>query len=113
MLDFRFCDDFFTGYGVDDNNCLSYYHGGYHSVENYLSQTNMANEGVWGTDLEISLLAHMLDMVVWVAFFPKGIDHSLSVSKDVTILVIITMLSLKYCPVCDVYANMMFVLTSE
>ena len=64
-----------TGYGVDDNNCLSYYHGGYHSVENYLAQTNMANEGVWGTDLEISLLAHMLDIVVWVAFldclFPK------------------------------------------
>ena len=49
----------------------------------------MANEGAWGTDLEMSLLAHMLDIVVcsykagqfWIACFPKGIDHSLP--KDV------------------------------
>ena len=45
----------------------------------------MANEGAWGTDLEMSLLAHMLDIVVysykagqfWIACFPKGIDHLL------------------------------------
>ena len=75
-----------TGRGVDGhNNYLSYYHGGYHSVENYLVRTNMADDGTWGTDLEMSLLAHMLDIVVysykagqlWIACFPKGIDHSL------------------------------------
>ena len=75
-----------TGRGADGhNNYLSYYHGGYRSVENYLARTNMANEGAWGTDLEMSLLAHMLDIVVysykagqfWIACFPKGIDHSL------------------------------------
>ena len=75
-----------TGRGIDGhNNYLSYYHGGYSSVENYLCRTNMANEGAWGTDLEMSLLAHMLDIVVysykagqfWIACFPKGIDHSL------------------------------------
>ena len=73
-----------TGRGVDGHN-LSYYHDGYCSVENYLAQTNMANEGAWGTDLEMSLLAHMLDIAVYsykagqfrIACFPKGIDHSL------------------------------------
>ena len=81
--------ELWIGRGVDgDNNHLSYYHGGYRSVENYLARTNMANEGAWGTDLEMSLLAHMLDIVVysykagqfWIACFPKfpkGIDHSL------------------------------------
>ena len=75
-----------TGRGADGhNNYLSYYHGGYRSVEIYLARTNMANEGAWGTDLEMSLLAHMLDIVVysykagqfWIACFPKGIDYSL------------------------------------
>ena len=55
-----------TSRGVDGhNNYLSYYHGGYCSVENYLARTNMANEGAWGTDLEMSLLAYMLDIVVY------------------------------------------------
>ena len=55
-----------TGRGADGhNNYLSYYHGGYRSVENYLARTNMANEGAWGTDLEMSLLAHVLYIVVY------------------------------------------------
>ena len=34
-----------TGRGIDGhNNYLSYYHGDYHRVENYLARTNMANE---------------------------------------------------------------------
>ena len=76
-----------TGRGADEHrNYLTYYHGGYHSVEDYLTRTSMAEEGTWGTDFEMCLLAHMLNTVVysykagqyWIACFPKGIDHALS-----------------------------------
>ena len=51
-----------TGCGADGhNNYLSCYHGSYRSIENYLARTNMANKGTWGTDFEMSLLAHILD----------------------------------------------------
>ena len=75
-----------TGYGADGHqNYLAYYHGGYSSVENYLARTRKAMSGAWGTDFEMTLLAHLLDTVVysykagqfWIACFPKGIDHSL------------------------------------
>ena len=75
-----------TGIGADGhNNYLTYYHGGYRSIENYLARTDMAVSGTWGTDFEMTLLAHLLDTVVysykagqfWIACFPKGIDHSL------------------------------------
>ena len=75
-----------TGHGADGHhNYLTYYNGGYHSVEDYLTRTSMDVEGSWGTDFEMTLLAHMLDTVVysykagefWAACFPKGIDHSL------------------------------------
>ena len=75
-----------TGHGADRHrNYLTHYHGGYHSVEDYLTRTCMATEGTWGTDFEMCLLAHMLDTVVysykagefWIACFPKGIDHAL------------------------------------
>ena len=75
-----------TGRGADGHhNYLTYYHGGYNSVEDYLTRTSMASVGEWGTDFEMCLLAHMLDTVVysykagqfWIACFPKGIDHSL------------------------------------
>ena len=75
-----------TGRGADGHhNYLTYYHGGYNSVEDYLTRTSMASVGEWGTDFEMCLLAHMLDTVVysykagqfWIACFLKGIDHSL------------------------------------
>ena len=78
--------NFLTGYGANGHqNYLAYYHGGYSSVENYLTRTRMAMSGTWGTDFEMTLLAHLLDMVVysykagqyWIAYFPKEIDHSL------------------------------------
>ena len=76
-----------TGRGADGHrNYLTYYHGGYHSVEDYLNRTSMAEEGTWGTDFEMCLLAHMLGTVVysykagqyWIACFPRGIDHASS-----------------------------------
>ena len=75
-----------TGHGADGHrNYLTYYHGGYHSVEDYLTRTCMATEGTWGTDFEMCLLAHLLDTIVysykagefWIACFPNGIDHAL------------------------------------
>ena len=55
------------------------------SVDDYLTRTDMASSGTWGTDFEITLLAHMLDTIVysykagqyWIACTPHGIDHSL------------------------------------
>ena len=109
-----------TGRGAEGHrNYLTYYHGGYHSVEDYLTRTSMAEEGTWGTDFEMCLLAHMLNTVVhsykagqyWIACFPKGIDHALSedVSKrslynnnytNTTQVTILTLL-LGYYPECD------------
>ena len=75
-----------TGLGVDGHqNYLTYYNGGYSSVENYLTRTDMAMSGTWGTDFEMTLLVHMLDTIVysykagqyWIACSPHGIDHSL------------------------------------
>ena len=105
------------GRGADGHrNYLTYYHGGYHSVEDYLNRTSMAEEGTWGTDFEMCLLAHMLGSVVysykagqyWIAciVFPKELimlclkmflkDHSIFTTQ-VTIL----MLLLGYYPECD------------
>ena len=78
-----------TGLGVDGHQkYLTYYNGGYSSVENYLTRTDMATSGIWD-DFEMILLAHMLDTIVysykagqyWIASSPHGIDHSLP--KDV------------------------------
>ena len=76
-----------TGYGSDGHlNYLQQYNGGYDSVEDYLETTNMATGGTWGTDFEMTLLAHILGTVVysynargqfWIASFAHGIDRSL------------------------------------
>ena len=75
-----------TGLGVDEHqNYLTYYNGGYSSVEDYLMRTDMASSGTWGTDFEMTLPAHMLDTIVysykagqyWIACSPQGIDHSM------------------------------------
>ena len=52
-----------TGYGADGHQ--NYYHGGYSSVENYLARIGMAVSGTRGTDFEMTLLAHLLDTVVY------------------------------------------------
>ena len=42
-----------TGTGADGHqNYLTYYHGGYRSVEDYLTRTGMATNGTWGTDFK-------------------------------------------------------------
>ena len=75
-----------TGLGVDGHqNYLTYYNGGYSSVEDYLMHTDMASSGTWVIDFEMTLLAHMLDTIVysykagqyWIACSPQGIDHSM------------------------------------
>ena len=75
-----------TGLGVDGHqNYLTYYNGGYSSVEDYLMRTDMASSGTWGTDFEMTLLAHILDTIMysykagqyWIACSPHGIDHSM------------------------------------
>ena len=68
-----------SGTEPDGNrNYLMTYDGGYHSVDDYLARSDMAENGVWGGDFEMCILAHMLDTPIysyqadnytgWVAF---------------------------------------------
>ena len=105
-----------TGRGADGHhNYLTYYHRGYRSVEHYLARTHMATDGTWGTDFEMTLLAHMLDTVVYsykaghfgLLVFQKELIilyQKMSIRNlcTYTTLVIITMLLLGYYPIYDI-----------
>ena len=74
-----------NGLGADGRlNYLDVYNGGYESVEAYLTQTRMAENSIWGTDFEMSILAHKLSTIeysykageYWIACFANGIDKS-------------------------------------
>ena len=74
-----------SGVGPDGNrNYLVTYNDGYHSVDDYLARSNMAENGEWGGDFEMSILAHMLDAPIypyqadtnyWLCCFPHAIDR--------------------------------------
>ena len=76
-----------SGIGPDGNrNYLVTYDDGYSSVEDYLGRTHMAENGRWGGDFEMSVLAHLLgcpiysfqedsDNNYWLCCFPHGIDR--------------------------------------
>ena len=58
--------DLVSGTGPDGNrNYLVTYDDSYSSVEDYLAQSDMANNGVWGGDFEMCILAHMLDTTIY------------------------------------------------
>ena len=71
--------------GLGSDGHRNYFYGNYDSVEIYLATTNMANNGTWGTDTEMCVLAHLLNAVVynfnssgyWLACSPHGIDRSI------------------------------------
>ena len=55
-----------SGIGPDGNrNYLVTYNGGYRSVEDYLVRSRMAEDGTWGSDFELSVLAHLLNTPVY------------------------------------------------
>ena len=55
-----------SGTGPDGNrNYLVTHDGGYHSVDDYLARSDMAENGVWGGDFEMCILAHMLDTLIY------------------------------------------------
>ena len=68
--------------GPDGNrNFLVTYDDGYSSVDNYLLRSGMADNGVWGGDFEMCILAHMLDTPIysyqgdtnyWLCCFPHA-----------------------------------------
>ena len=76
-----------SGIGPDGNrNYLVTYNDGYASVEEYLARSRMADNGVWGTDFEMCVLAHMLDTPIysfqrdtnyWVCCYPHAIDRTI------------------------------------
>ena len=81
----------FVGNGPDgQSNCITLYSHPrrYHSVEQYILQTRMDHETVWGTNIEMACLAHMLHSPVycydasqryhvWAAYFPNNVDRSI------------------------------------
>ena len=75
-----------SGIGPDGNrNYLVTYNSGYRSVDDYLVRSRMAENGVWGTDFELCVLAHLLNTPIysyqggdnnyWLGCFPHGIDR--------------------------------------
>ena len=71
-------------------NCISLYSHPrrYNSVEEYILRTRMDHETVWGTNIEMACLAHMLNSPVycydasqryhiWAAYFPNNVDRSI------------------------------------
>ena len=79
--------------GPDGNrNYLVTYDSGYSSVEDYLARSHMAEDGVWGRDFEMCVLAHLLltptysfqgDTNYWLPCFPHGIDRRIPENVDV------------------------------
>ena len=84
-----------VGNGADGlPNCITLYSHPrrYNSVEEYILQTRMDHETVWGTNIEMACLAHMLNSPVycydasqcyhiWAVYFPNDVDRS--IPKDV------------------------------
>ena len=75
-----------SGIGPGGNrNYLVTYDGGYRSVEDYLVRSRMAEDGTWGGDFKLCVLAHLLNTPVyffqggddnyWLACFPHGVDR--------------------------------------
>lgn len=87
-----------SGTGPDGGrNYLVTYNDGYSSVEDYLARSRMAENGVWGTDFEMSVLAHKLDTPIysyqgdtnyWLCCFPHAIDRSIPANVNVQSLYI-------------------------
>jgi len=82
-----------SGIGPDGNrNYLVTYDDGYSSVEDYLVKSRMAENGVWGGDFEMCILAHLLltpvysfqgDANYWLPCFPHGIDRRIPENVNV------------------------------
>ena len=82
-----------SGIGPDGNrNYLVTYNDGYHSVDDYLARSDMAENGIWGGDFEI---AHMLDAPIysyqadtnyWLCCFPHAIDRRVPENVNVHLL---------------------------
>ena len=71
-----------SGTGPDGNrNYLVTYDGGYHSVDDYLARSDMAEYGVWGGDFEMCVLAHMLDTPI----SSYQADNKLTVPQNVNV----------------------------
>lgn len=83
----------FIGNGADGlPNCITLHSHPrcYNSVEEYILQTRMDQETIWGTNVEMACLAHMLNSPVycydasqrhhiWAAYFPNNVDRSIPV----------------------------------
>ena len=62
---YHICYVVLTRYGLQ--NYLVTYQGGYATVEEeYINKTHMAINATWGTDFEMTVLAHLLNTVVFL-----------------------------------------------
>ena len=79
----------FEGYGADgEMNCINLFHHPtqYESVDDYIQRSRIDTDGVWGTNVEMACLAHILQAPVycfdasqrrhiWAAYFPTNVDR--------------------------------------
>ena len=84
-----------SGIGPDGyRNYLVTYEDGYSSVEDYLARKHMADNGSWGGDFEMCILAHLLNTPVysyqgdsdknyWLSCFAHGIDRRIPENVNV------------------------------
>ena len=85
----------FEGYGADgEMNCLNLflYPDQYDSLDDYIQRSRIDCDSVWGTNVEMASLAHILGAPVycydatgsrhiWAAYFPMHVDRS--ITRDV------------------------------
>ena len=69
----------------------------YESVKDYIQHTRMDHDGVWGTNVEMLTLAHLINSPVycydasqphhiWAAYFPNGVDRTILGSSHCTFI---------------------------
>ena len=87
----------FEGCGADgEMNCINEFHfpTRYESVNDYILKTRMNYDGVWGTNVEMACLAHIVSAPVycydasqrfhiWAAYFPTHVDGC--ITRDIRI----------------------------
>ena len=76
------------GHGSDGQpNCINLmsHPRHYDSVEHYIQNTRMDQNGEWGTNVEMACLAHLISYCydtserhhIWAAYFPSDVDRSI------------------------------------
>lgn len=74
---------------MENGEMFKRYLNGDQSIENYLSSTRMTEEGIWATEVEIFVTAHLLTVDIltfsrgrWLRFAVDELDPSLRIRTE-------------------------------